>query len=191
MGGRPLRNTLGAGKRALIHQRLMELLAEVRRLVFDTVAPGKIIELFNVGRDGAAPGIPTVEVVAGSSRSSASRACAPTGVVRAAIARGVETGLFGYATARPPLGEDGRYRLDRSRIAFERAVAADEIDLDSGFLILPAALPKPRRSASAGRPDRDRGRRRHAGADAARDRRHRRRSPPTRRRRYRNRRRSR
>ena len=143
MGGRPLRNTLDARKRALIHHRLMELLAEVRSRVFDTVAPGKIIELFNVGRDGAAPGIPTAEVVAGFFSFLGFPRLRSTGVVRAAIARGVETGLFGYATARPPLGDDGRYRLDRSRIAFERAVAADEIDLDSGFLILPAALPEP------------------------------------------------
>ena len=63
-------------------------------------------------------------------------------VVCKAIARGVETGLFGYATGRPELGDDGRYRLDRSRIAFDRAVADDEIDLDAGFLILPAALPE-------------------------------------------------
>ncbi len=63
-------------------------------------------------------------------------------MVRKAIARGVETGLFGYATGRPELGDDGRYRLDRSRVAFQRAVADDEIDLDSGFLIVPAALPE-------------------------------------------------
>ena len=150
MGGRPLGNTLGAGKRALIHQRLMELLAEVRSRVFDTVAPGKIIELFNVGRDGAAPGIPTAEVVAGFFSFLGFPRLRSTGVVRAAIARGVETGLFGYATARPPLGDDGRYRLDRSRIAFERAVAADEIDLDSGFLILPAALPEPAATPAPG-----------------------------------------
>ena len=63
-------------------------------------------------------------------------------VVRTAIARGVQTGLFGYATGRPNLGDDGRYQLDWSRIAFERNVADDEIDLDSGFLILPKALPE-------------------------------------------------
>ena len=47
-----------------------------------------------------------------------------------------------YATGRPPLGDDGRYRGDRSRVAFERSVTDDEMDLDSGFLILPAALPE-------------------------------------------------
>ena len=64
-------------------------------------------------------------------------------VLRKAIMRGVETGLFGYATGRPDLGEDGRYRIDRSHVAFGRSVAEDEIDLDSGFLMLPAALPVP------------------------------------------------
>ena len=62
-------------------------------------------------------------------------------MVRKAIARGVQTGLFGYATGRPNLGDDGRYQLDWSRVAFERSVADDEIDLDSGFLIIPKALP--------------------------------------------------
>lgn len=122
---------------------MMELLEEVQRRVFDTVAPGKIIELFRIGEDGAAPGIPTAEVVAGFFSFLGFPRLRSTGVVRAAVARGVETGLFGYATAAPPLGDDGRYRLDRSRIAFERPVSADEIDLDSGFLILPRALPEP------------------------------------------------
>ena len=62
--------------------------------------------------------------------------------MRKAIARGVETGLFGYTTGRPSLGNDGRYQIDHSRIAFERNVADDEIDLDSGFLILPRAIPE-------------------------------------------------
>ena len=62
-------------------------------------------------------------------------------MVRKAIARGVETGLFAYTTGRPELGDEGRYRLDWSRIAFRRSVADDEIDPDSGFLMLPAALP--------------------------------------------------
>ena len=49
---------------------------------------------------------------------------------------------FGYATGRPNLGDDGRYQFDWSRIAFERSVDDDEIDLDSGFLIVPKALPE-------------------------------------------------
>ena len=88
------------------------------------IRAGKIIELFRVGADGAAPGIPTAEVVAGFFSFLGFPRLRSAGVVRAAIARGVETGLFGYATARPPLGGDGRYQLGRSRVAFERAVTA-------------------------------------------------------------------
>ena len=142
MGGRPLRTTLDAGRRALIHQRLMELLATVQRKVFDSVAPGKIVELFRIGEEGAAPGIATDRVSAGFFSFLGYPRLRSSEVVRSAIARGVETGLFGYATGRPALDDAGRYRLDRSRVAFERALSPDEIDLDSGFLILPRALPE-------------------------------------------------
>lgn len=142
MGGRPLRTTLDAGRRALIHQRLMELLATVQRKVFDSVAPGKIVELFRIGEEGAAPGIATDRVVAGFFSFLGYPRLRSAEVVRSAIARGVATGLFGYATGRPALGDAGRYRFDRSRIAFERTLSPDEIDLDAGFLILPRALPE-------------------------------------------------
>ena len=142
LGGRPLRTTLDAGRRALIHQRLMELLTTVQRRVFDSVAPGKIVELFRIGEEGAAPGISTDRVSAGFFSFLGYPRLRSAEVVRSAIARGVETGLFGYATGRPALDDAGRYRLDRSRVAFERPLAADEIDLDAGFLILPRALPE-------------------------------------------------
>ena len=142
MGGRPLSNTLDEKKRALIHQRLEELLAMVQRRVFGTVAPGKILELFKLGEDGAAePGIATEKVVSGFFSFLGFPRLLSDDVVRKAIVRGVETGLFAYTTGRPTLGDDSRYQLDRSRVAFQRSVADDEIDLDSGFLIVPKALP--------------------------------------------------
>ena len=45
MEGRPLQTTLDAKKRALIHQRLTELLTTVQRRIFGTVAPGKLLDL--------------------------------------------------------------------------------------------------------------------------------------------------
>ena len=144
MGGRPLQTTLDAKKRARIHERLTELLTTVQKKVFGSVAPGKIVELYRLGDgDGGGPGISTDKVVAGFFSFLGFPRLHAADVVRTAIARGVETGLFACTTGRPPLGEDGRYRLDRGRIAFERTVAEDEIDLDSGFLIAPAALPAP------------------------------------------------
>ena len=161
LGGRPLQTTLDEKKRARIHERLTELLTTVQRKVFGSVAPGRIVELYRLGADSGpagktapapghpgagahdAPGIPTDKVAAGFFSFLGFPRLRDADAVRAAIARGVETGLFAYATGRPALGGDGRYRIDRSRIAFERTVVEDEIDLDSGFLIAPAALPRP------------------------------------------------
>ncbi len=142
MRGRPLQTTLDEKKRARIHDRMMELLTMVHRRVFEDVAPGKIVELFRLGEvESAEPGIPTSRVVAGFFSFLGFPRLLSGNVVRRAIARGVENSFFGYFTGRPTLGEDGRYRIDTSQVAFDRGVAEDEIDLDSGFLILPAALP--------------------------------------------------
>ena len=141
MGGRPLQTTLDEKKRALIHQRLMELLTIVQRRVFGTVAPGKMVDLFKLGEGDSEPGIATAKVVAGFFSFFGFPRLLSGDAVRKAIARGVEAGLFGYVTGRPTLGEDRRYRVDRTHVAFKRNVAEDEIDLDSGFLMLPATLP--------------------------------------------------
>ena len=143
MGGRPLQTTLDEKKRAQIHQRLTELLTTVQRKVFGTVAPGKIVELFKLGEhESEEPGIPTDKVVAGFFSFLGFPRLHSGDIVRKAITRGVETGLFAYTTGRPNLGNARRYQLDWSRIAFARSVSEDEIDLDSGFLIVPAALPE-------------------------------------------------
>lgn len=143
LGGRPLQTTLDEQKRALIHQRLMELLTAVQNRVFGTLVPGKISELFKFGEPGDyAAGITTGQVLKGFYEFLGFPRLLSAEAVRRAVARGVQTGLFGYTTGRPQLGEDGRYLVDRSRVAFERDVADDEIDLDAGFLIVPAAIPE-------------------------------------------------
>lgn len=143
LGGRPLQTTLDGKRRAMIHQRLMELLTAVQRRVFGTVAPKRIVDLFKLGESGShAAGISTDKVFAGFYEFLGFPRLISPKAVRGAIARGVEKGLFGYTTGQPSLGKDGRYQMDRTRIVFERTVAEDEIDLDSGFLIVPDALPE-------------------------------------------------
>ena len=142
LGGRPLQTTLDEKKRALIHRRLIELLMTVQRRVFGTVAPGRIVELFGLGDEGERQtGIATDKVRAGFFEFLGFPRLHSSQAVHKAIARGVETGLFGYTIGRPDLGEDGRYQIDRQRVSFKRSVADDEIDLESGFLIVPTALP--------------------------------------------------
>ena len=143
IGGHPLQTMLDDKKRALIQQRLTELLTTVRRRVFGTLAPGKITELFRLGEPGDyASGIATAEVLRGFYQFLGFPRLLSAEAVRRAVVRGVEAGLFGYVTGKQQLGEDGRYRIDRSRVAFERYVADDEIDLDAGWLIVPAAIPE-------------------------------------------------
>ncbi len=143
IGGRPLQTTLDGKKQALIQQRLTELLTTVQKRVFGSLAPGKIVELFGLGDPGEhAAGVATADVLKGFYEFLGLPRLLSTEAVRRAVARGVETGLFGYTTGRPQLGDDGRYLVDRSRVTFERRVAEDEIDLDTGLLIAPTAVPE-------------------------------------------------
>jgi hypothetical protein len=65
-------------------------------------------------------------------------------VLRRAIADGVQKGVFGYVGGNAPtLGTDGKYQVSASKIRFETNVADDEVDLDSGFIMLPLAIPQP------------------------------------------------
>lgn len=143
MGGRPLKATLDSKKNARIHERLMEILIEVQHRVFTTLAPGKIPDLYNLGSMGSEePGISTRGVAAGFFSFLGFPRLVGEDVVLSAVSRGVETGLFGYVTGQPTLGENGRYEMDRSRVAFQRPLSYDEIDIDSGFLMVPSALPE-------------------------------------------------
>jgi len=67
--------------------------------------------------------------------------------IRKAIAKGVQDGHFGYASGpKPAPGPDGKFQVALSKVRFKTPVTDDEIDLESGFLMLPQAIPQ---SASA------------------------------------------
>jgi hypothetical protein len=142
VGGRPLQTTLDEKKRALIHQRVMELLMNVQPRVFATLSPSKIVDLFKLGEGTLANvGIRTAEVVTGFYSFLGFTRLTAEGVIRKAISQGVEKRVFGYTTGTPKLSDDGHYQIDRAKIAYDQPLAEDEVDLQSGFLILPAALP--------------------------------------------------
>lgn len=142
IGGRPLQTTLDKKGQAQIHQRLIELITSVHRKVFESIAPSKIASLFNLGESGVAEhGITTEKVVSGLFSFLGFPRLSSSDAVRKAITEGVNTGIFGYTARRPELQENGRYGIDRDRVAFRKNIN-DEIDLDSGFLIAPKALPE-------------------------------------------------
>lgn len=145
MGGRPLQATLDDKKHARVHERILELLTNVHRKLFDAIAPRKILELFEL--DWGVPkttGIPARKVAAGFFTFIGFPRLVDGDAVHKAILSGIETGLFAYVAGHPVIGEDGRYQVERSRVIFERLVGSDEIDIDSGFLIVPTALPEQR-----------------------------------------------
>lgn len=64
--------------------------------------------------------------------------------MKKAIAEGVVNSLFGYtAGVEPKLGSDGRYQVNRERVFFGRTLNESEVDFESGFLIMPEAIPVP------------------------------------------------
>jgi len=130
----------------MIHERIMELITSLQRKVFGTLNPVKIVEFFKLG-EGQPPalGLRTSEVVDGFYSFLGFTRLTKSVVIQKAVAEGVNKGVFGYtAGSVPSLGPDGRYQLplDKIRIGPPQ-VSDDEIDLDSGFLIMPPAIPKP------------------------------------------------
>jgi len=142
-GGRPLSVTLDEKKHARIHDRVMELLVDVQRRVFSTTTPNKIVELFTLG-EGSPPalGIKTADVVDGFYSFLGFPRLIGSVVLKAAIAKGIHDKFFGYYSgSTPTLGDDGKYQVPVARVRFDTTVAEDEIDLESGFLMMPQAIP--------------------------------------------------
>lgn len=144
VGGIPLQTTLNDKKEARVHERVMELIMQLKKRVFDSLIPGKIVELFKLGEGTPAKfGIGTGEVVSGFYSFLGFTRLTSDAVIRKAIVRGIKERAFGYTSGAPPaLGPDGKYQVTVAKMRFDTVIAEDEIDLDSGFIILPAAIRK-------------------------------------------------
>jgi hypothetical protein len=144
VGGRPLQTMVNEKKEAMVHERVMELLTTLQRKVFAKVEPPKIVSLFKLG-DGTPPkvGIKTAEVVDGFYSFLGFTRLTDNEAIRKAVARGVQEGTFGYVSGAPELGADGKYQVPLAKVRFSVPVAEDEIDLESGFLMMPQAIPLP------------------------------------------------
>ena len=143
VGGRPLQITLNERKQARVHDRIMELLVGLQRRVFETVSSSKIVELFKLG-EGNPPtlGIKTADVVDGFYSFLGFPRLVSSSVVKKAIAKGIADSFFGYYSgSTPALGSDGKYQVPLPRVRFNTSVTEDEIDLESGFLLMPGAVP--------------------------------------------------
>jgi hypothetical protein len=140
-GGRPLQ---AAG----IHERIMELLTSVGTpRVHGSVTPRKIVERVKLGEpvpQGESPvlGLKASEVLESFFRDIAPPRLESSAVLRKAIARGVTEGAFAYTSgSQPTLGADGKFQVSLDKVVAGRTLAEDEVDFESGFLMVPAAVP--------------------------------------------------
>jgi hypothetical protein len=143
VGGRPLQTTVNDDKQAMIFERCMELIMQVQTRLFDSLQSAKIVTLFRLG-EGTPPklGLTTDEIVAGFYSFLGFTRLVSDKVVAKAVAAGVEKRLLGYiGSGAPALGADGKYQVTPAKVRFGTTVAEDEIDLESGFVMVPQAIP--------------------------------------------------
>jgi len=143
VGGMPLQTTLNEKKEARVHDRVMELITQLKKRVFDTLNPGKLVEFFKLGEGTPAKlGIGTSEIVSGFYSFIGFTRLTSDTIIRKAIVRGVKECVFGYTSGgATALDSDGKYQVPPAKVRFDSVVAEDEIDLESGFLMLPQAVP--------------------------------------------------
>lgn len=142
VGGRPLQATG-------VHERVMELLtAAGTPKVHGSLHPRKIVERMKLGEAGASGDPPRLGARTSDVRDAFFAFLDPPriesdAVLRKTITRGVAEGIFAYTTGAPALGVDGKFQAAPSKVTANRTMSEDEVDLDSGFLMLPAAVPSP------------------------------------------------
>jgi hypothetical protein len=143
VGGRPLQTTISNRHLAMIFERSMELLTQVQSRVFTSLNPVKLGELFKLG-EGQPPrlGIRCADVVSGFYSFLGYTRLTSKEVVQKAIVRGVQEGVFGFFTGSAPAFDGaGKYQVARNKVRFNVPISEDEVDLESGFVMLPEAIP--------------------------------------------------
>ena len=142
-GGRVLQTTINDRHLAMIFERSMELLTQVQSRVFPALNPVKIVELFKLGEEQPPRlGIRCADVVSGFYSFLGYTRLTSKGVIQKAITRGVQEGVFGYFSGTSPaLNAAGNYQVARNKIRFNVSISEDEVDLESGFVMLPQAIP--------------------------------------------------
>jgi hypothetical protein len=140
-GGRPLQATG-------VHERIMELLTSMGTpRIHGSVTPLKIAQRVMLGDsigDGEPPimGVKTSDVLESFFRDIVPPRLESALVLRKGIARGISEGFFAYSSGgSPTLNDDGKFQVNLDKVILRRSLADDEIDFDSGFLMVPAAVP--------------------------------------------------
>ena len=117
--------------------------------VHGSVTPSKLRDRVKLGDSTAAGETPKLGVCVSEIQDAFYSFLSPPRLlsaeaIRKAIVQGVSQGLFAYMSGtQPTLGPDGRYQVAPGKISFHKPIAEDEVDLETGFLIAPVAIPAP------------------------------------------------
>lgn len=139
-GGKPL---VGTG----IHERITELLTSTGSpRVHGSVTPSKVVSRLKLGESiaGEQPrlGAKLSEVVDTFFSVIEPPRLDSAQAIQKAVVRGVAESTIAYVSGAPPaLGDDGKFQVNRDKVTFGREIAIDEIDLETGFVMLASSVP--------------------------------------------------
>jgi len=149
-GGRPLQATG-------VHERIMELLTTVgTKRLHVSVTPRKIAERVKLGEAVSEGGTVIKGLKASDVLESFFRDISPprlesADVLRKAMVRGIAENVFAYTSGSSPvIGSDGKFQVNRDKVVLGKPISEDEIDFDSGFLMIPESLPEAPMVSAAG-----------------------------------------
>jgi hypothetical protein len=141
VGGRPLQSTT-------MHERMMELLTNVGTpKVHGSVTPTKLMQRVKLGESLAPGEPPRLFIKAGDVLDAFFEFLEPPRILssdalRKAISKGVGDGQFAWFNGpTPQLGPDNKLQVSREKIIYGNPLSEEEIDFDSGWLVMPVALP--------------------------------------------------
>lgn len=150
-GGKPLQATG-------IHERIMELLtSQGSPKVHSSVTPTKALSRIKLGEaiGGEPPryGAKLSELLDAFFSVIDPPRLDSAEALQKAVARGVAESSIAYTSGAPPvLGDDGKFQINRDKIVFGRALSIDEVDLETGFLMLASAVPAAQPVQASGEP---------------------------------------
>jgi len=143
--GKPALDKIEIGGRPLseqgIHERLIQLLKDVERKLFDTLHPQKILAHVRIGTGDNERNSIQVSVIRDAFFESLGfPRLISDDVIAKAIARGIKDGTFAYALKNRVREESGKYTVKRGDAYYQREVGVDEIDMEAGVILLPGCL---------------------------------------------------
>lgn len=143
VGGRPLQTTINEDHQAMIYERTLELITQVQKKVHPTLKAAKIVESFKLGQGvSSSSGAKCADIVAGYYSFLGFPRLLSDDAIRRGIAEGIKEGYFGYyAGSAPTLDAAGKYQVSHNKVKFEAVISDDEVDLESGFVMSPQAIP--------------------------------------------------